>query len=126
MQKCLAFAVPWSGPIFRSTTPEYAMPRVFVSLRVHVQRILPLTDGHTRAVLRVSHRRLTEEHWQDEQDCGREALTQAIGRIARDLGFEGLLVPAAQGAGQNLVVFPDRLLPGSRLETINAVGLRSR
>jgi RES domain-containing protein len=180
MQDCLARAIPWSGSIFRSTSPEYAnttdllsgvgsksngarytpkgsfptvygsldpdtamhealafhrragipveqaMPRVFVSMRVALRRILPLTDRRTRALLRLSVRRLTRVRWQDEQDSGREALTQAVGRIARELGFEGLLVPSAQGAGQNLVLFPDRLLPGSRLEIINAGQLRRR
>lgn len=105
---------------------EQAMPCVFVSIRVEVQRILPLTDGHVRSVLRISHRRLIEEPWQHEQDHGREALTQAVGRIARELGLEGLQVPSAQGTGQNLVVFPDRLLPGSRLKIINPGKLRSR
>jgi hypothetical protein len=70
-------------------------------------------------VLRVSLRRLIDERWQEKQERGREALTQAIGRIARDSGFEGLLVPSAQGSGQNLVIFADRLLHGSRLTIIN-------
>lgn len=95
------------------------MPRVFVSIRLEVQRILPLTVGRVRTVLRVSHRRLIREPWQDEQDHGREALTQALGRIARELSLEGLLVPSAQGTGQNLVVFPDRLLRGSRIDIIH-------
>lgn len=180
MQKCVSLAIPWSGPIFRSVSPEYAnatdllsgigsktfgarftpkggfpcvygsldpdtamaealafhrragipveqaMPRVFVSIRVHAQRILSLTDGHIRTLLRISHRGLTEEQWQEKQNRGREALTQAIGRVARNLGFEGLLTSSAQGAGENIVIFSDKLLPGSRLKIINAGKLRRR
>jgi RES domain-containing protein len=105
---------------------EQAMPRVFVSIRVRVQRTLDLTDGHIRSVLRKSHQRLTEEPWQEMQNRGGEALTQAVGRVARELGLEGLLVPSAQRAGKNVVLFSDKLLTGSRLRIINAGKLRRR
>jgi RES domain-containing protein len=105
---------------------EQAMPRVLVSIQVNVQQILSLADRRVRNVLGISHRRLIEEPWQEEQDNRREALTQAVGRVARELGLEGLLVPSAQRAGQNLVVFPDQLLPGSSLKIINPGKLRNR
>jgi RES domain-containing protein len=105
---------------------EQAMPCLLVSIRVEVQRMLSLTDRRVRKLLHISHRQLIEEPWQDEQDNRREAFTQAVGRIARQLGLEGLLVPSAQRAGQNLVVFPDQFLPGSSLKIINAGKLRSR
>ena len=59
---------------------ESAMPRVMVSVRVNVQRVLDLTDGKIRSALRVSKRRVLEEPWREKQQAGREALTQALGR----------------------------------------------
>jgi hypothetical protein len=49
----------------------------------------------------------------------REAFTQQIGRLARETGFEAILVPSAVTRGKNLDIFPDRLLPGSSLKIIN-------
>ncbi len=99
---------------------ESAMPRVTVSVRVRLARLLDLTDGPTRSVLRVSERRLLDEPWREEQAAGREALTQALGRLARELGWEGLLVPsAARRDGVILILFPDNLARGSEIEIVN-------
>jgi hypothetical protein len=50
--------------------------------------------------------------WRGEQDKGREALSQAVGRVAYRVGFEALMVPSkADPDGTNLVVFP-RQPPG--------------
>jgi filamentous hemagglutinin len=106
---------------------ESAMPRVTVSVRVQLGRVLDLTDGPTRSVLRVSARRMLDEPWREEQAAGREALTQAIGRLARELGWEGLLVPsAARRGGANLILFPDNLDRGSTLEIVNVGELPGR
>lgn len=106
---------------------ESAMPRVTVSVRVRLARVLDLTKGPTRSTLRVSARRMLDEPWREEQAAGREALTQAIGRLARELDWEGLLVPsAARTDGVNLVLFPDNLARGSALEIVNAGELPNR
>jgi RES domain-containing protein len=98
-----------------------AMPRVIVSLEATLQRVLDLTDGSVRRVLGVSERRLLDEPWREMQKKGREAITQAIGRLAYDSGLEALLVPsAARRGGQNLVIFPANLdPPGGWLKIIN-------
>jgi RES domain-containing protein len=106
---------------------ESAMPRVTVSIRVRLGRVLDFTDGPTRSALRISARRMLDEPWREEQAAGREALTQALGRIARDLGWEGLLVPsAARRGGVNLILFPDNLGRGGTLEIVNVGELPSR
>jgi filamentous hemagglutinin len=106
---------------------ESAMPRVTISVRVQLGRVLDLTDGPTRSVLRVSARRMLDEPWREEQAAGREALTQAIGRLAHELGWEGLLVPsAARRGGANLILFPDNLGRGSTLEIVNVGELPGR
>jgi RES domain-containing protein len=92
-------------------------PFVVVSLKVEVTRLLDLTDPAVRRTLKV---RLTDliGDWQDTQNLGQEALTQAIGRLARAAGFQGLLVPsAAKPREQNIVLFRDKI-PRSRLRII--------
>jgi RES domain-containing protein len=74
---------------------ESAMPRVTVSVRVRLVRVLDLTDGKVRRALRVSERRMLDEPWREEQKAAREALTQALGRIGHALGWEAFLVPSA-------------------------------
>jgi RES domain-containing protein len=98
-----------------------AMPRLIVSLEAKCQRVLDLTDGAVRRLLAVSERRMVEEPWRDEQKKGREALTQAIGRLAYAANLEGLLVPSsARPAGINLILFPANFdPPRSWLRIIN-------
>ena len=102
-----------------------AMPRVLVALEARLQRMLDLTRGTVRRVLGVSGRRLAAEPWREEQEAGREALTQAVGRLAYEADWEGLLVPsAARSGGLNLIIFPANLdPPGSWLRVINRAEL---
>jgi hypothetical protein len=61
------------------------------------------------------------ERWWLLQDGGREALTQALGRLARDHGFAALLAPsAARPRGANVVIYPDRIPARGRLSIVNA------
>src|SRR4051794_26356309 len=104
-----------------------AMPRVTVSIQVRLGRVLDLTGGPTRSTLRVSERRMLREPWRAAQQAGREALTQALGRLAHDLGWEALLVrSAARRGGVNLIVFPENLSRRSSLEIINVGELPRR
>jgi RES domain-containing protein len=98
-----------------------AMPRVIVSLRARLRRVLNLTDGTVRRVLGVSSERMLGEPWRTMQGRGREALTQAIGRLAYGFDLEGLLVPsAARQGGSNLIIFPANLVaPRSWLRILN-------
>jgi RES domain-containing protein len=93
-----------------------AMPRVLAALEVAVTSLADLTTPAARRTLRVSLRRMRKEAWRRATEDGREALTQAIGRAAFERGLEGLLVfSAPDPAGRNLVLFPARLAPASRL-----------
>ncbi|MDP2361200.1 MAG: RES family NAD+ phosphorylase [bacterium] len=90
-------------------------PRVLAGLHLRVQRLLDLTDTSVRRRVGFRLRDLLEE-WAAIQHQGGEAGTQSVGRCAFELGFEGLLAPSVQDPhGSNLVVFPERLLPGSEL-----------
>jgi RES domain-containing protein len=103
---------------------ESAMPRVTVSVRARLVRVLDFTDGKTRSALRVSERRMLDEPWREVQKAGREALTQALGRIGHELGWEAFLVrSAARRGGANLIIFPANLSQRSSLEIINVEDL---
>ena len=106
---------------------ESAMPRVTVSCRVRLGRVLDITDGKTRSTLRVSEHRILSEPWREEQKAGREALTQALGRLGHELEWERFLVPsAARRGGENLIIFPTNLSRRSSLEIINVGDLPRR
>lgn len=103
---------------------EAITPRVFIAIRVRLQRILDLSQGDIRNALKISLARLREEPWRERQRQGQEALTQTLGRAAYDSDWEGLLVPsAAHREGMNLVIFPANLLAGSWLEIVNRAAL---
>jgi RES domain-containing protein len=105
-----------------------AMPRVIVSLAVRLRRVLDLTKVEVRRLVGVSSRRLVGEFWRVQQERGEEALTQAIGRLAFEMGWEGLHVPsAARKGGENLIIFPTNLdVPRSYIRIINKAALPPR
>ena len=101
-----------------------ALPRVIVAIRVRLGQVLVLNDARVRRVIGISLTKLLAEDWRREQDAGREALTQAIGRAAFDAGFDGMLAPShARNGGVNLVAFSDRLTPTHTLEVLHPEAL---
>jgi RES domain-containing protein len=100
--------------------PWMTLPLVLTALEIDLQPALDLTDGRVRRALRISRDRMLAEPWWLLQDEGREALTQALGRLARDHGFMALLAPsAARPRGANVVIYPDRIAAGCRLAIVN-------
>jgi RES domain-containing protein len=80
-------------------------PIAAVSLEIEVDRLLDLTNSSTRRKLKVKLKDLVGD-WQGVQGRGREALTQAIGRLALAASFQGLFAPsAARRGGRNVVLF---------------------
>jgi RES domain-containing protein len=105
----------------RQGAPSWmALPLVVTALEVDLEPVLDLIDGRVRRALRVSRKRMLAEPWWIRQDQGQEALTQAIGRLARDQAFVALLVPSAvRASAANMVIFPDRLKTTNRLAIVN-------
>ena len=88
-----------------------ALPLVLTAIEVDLEPVLDLTDGRLRRALRVSRDRMLGEPWWLLQDQGLEALTQALGRLARDHGFAALLAPSAartRGSQRRDLPRPDR------------------
>lgn len=95
-------------------------PRVFCGAAVTLQAVLDLTDGGVRRRLGFTLAELLDEDWLAIQDAGDESWTQAIGRGAYVAGFEAVLAPSARDRprGKNLVVFPERIRAGSKIELL--------
>lgn len=91
---------------------ETALPRVLVSIRVNLQRVLDLKDVRVRKFLGVNRALLIREDWRSENAHAREGITQAIGRLAWVAEWEALIVPSTTDAkATNLVIFPGNLTP---------------
>ena len=99
-----------------------ALPRTLVCLALAAQKTLDLTDGHVRQYGRLARHRIVGDRWWLENQNGREAWTQALGRAAVHAGFEALRVPsAAHPGGANVIVFPENLLPASSWTLVTPV-----
>jgi len=86
-------------------------PYRLARIRVQLHRVLDLTDPETLGALGLRSEDLVGDDWQR---------TQRLAAQAHAAGFEGLLVPSAAGPGRNLVIFPDRLDPRSRVRTVES------
>jgi len=98
------------------------LPCIIVSIKVNLNCVLDLTDATMRRRLGITKQSLIDPDWEKRYDLDKEeALTQQIGRLAREAGFEAILAPSAVWRGNNLNVFPDCVLigAGSSLHIIN-------
>lgn len=78
------------------------LPRTILTLDVHLQRVLDLTDVGVCQAWGLSAEDLTSD---DVGTC------QEVGRSAWRAGYEAIRFPSATGTGTNLAVFLDRLHP---------------
>jgi RES domain-containing protein len=98
-------------------------PRTFIGIKVRLSKVLDLTNTRMRRRIGVSKELLVATNWERIQDKGREATTQALGRLARAAGFEAILTPSAAWEGNNLSIFPDNVLSSSKLSLVNEIHL---
>lgn len=87
------------------------LPRSILTVDLRLGSVLDLTDPDVRAEWGLDEHTLAAD---DFTPC------QEVGRAARREGFEAIRYPSATGAGKNLVVFLDRLHPGSRAQVVDA------
>jgi hypothetical protein len=96
-------------------------PRQLVVLRARLRAVLDLTPAGVRRLLGLSDEDVRGLGWR--RPGGGETPCQAVGRMARARGREGLLVPSPAcraGVGRLLVVFPEWLRAGSFLRVVCA------
>ena len=93
----------------RMKWPDHkSLPMVMAGVEISVRRILDLRTPEAAAVVEPLLK-AERQHWRAIQSR-REAVSQAIGRAARESGLQGLLATSQQvKGGFNLVLFPDKL-----------------
>lgn len=108
----------------RMKIPDHrSLPMVMAAVRVKVDNVLNLMDGKVASGL-AAFLAGEKVHWRAIQNR-REAVSQAVGRAAFELGFSGLVVASqASVGGRNVVIFPGNLKEGDVLSTPK-VGLMS-
>jgi RES domain-containing protein len=124
--------------IYGSTTPELAMieslafqrraglpvhralPLIFKAFSADVQRMLDLTDAVVLSELGLNPADLRAEAWWLFRARAEESKTQAVGRAAHACGIQAIQAASAHTLdhGTNIIVFPDRILPPSRLKIV--------
>lgn len=97
----------------RSVKPPAGVVRVTFSVTVRVSTVLDLCNGRVRKSLGTNIPEL-KSAWRYRRD-GTTPPTHILGRVAAELGLEGLRFPSTKGAGACLVIFTDSLKPGSVL-----------
>lgn len=97
--------------------PVKRLPLTLVAVDAELEGLLDLTDAAIRKSLGVTLAALLRSDWRNENAVGHEALPQAIGRAAFQLGAHGIIVPSAvKRTFRNLNVFRDNLTGISRLK----------
>lgn len=86
--------------------PEGFLPRVLVEYHVALASVLDLSDAQTLGHLDVQAAHLIDDD---------RVLTQQIGELTHQFGYQGLRSPSATGVDLVLAVFTDNLRTG-RLE----------
>jgi RES domain-containing protein len=93
----------------------YLLPYTAVSAEANFSRVLNLTDSRVRKALKVTLAELRTSVW---NGTSQETLTQLIGRLAYEAGFEAILAPSA-GRGQNLNILRQNLQATSYVKIVN-------
>lgn len=97
-------------------TSDLLKPRVRVAVSLRLQSVLCMKQKAAPGTQMLIQELLSED-WRKVNDSGKESLSQAMAWAAREMGAEGLLVPsAAVESSLNVVVFVDRLRPGSAIK----------
>lgn len=87
--------------------PAHPTKYVIGKIKVTLGKVCDLTNPELLKRLKLTKKKLTEDDW---------AETQALGKLIREAGFEGIIVPSAAGNFNNLVIFVDYLSNTSEVE----------
>ncbi len=81
-----------------------------IPIRVHLNKVLDLTDPKVLSKLKITLQDLTLPN--------EYTLTRQIALSAREAGFEGIIAPSSAGPGTILAIFSDRLDSQSKLSIV--------
>ena len=99
-------------------------PRVSIQLTAKFCCLADLT-GYEGNCHVPSIREMLAEHWEKLNASGVETITQACGRAAYSVDFEGLIAPSAQDRrGRNVIWFPDALDSSSHIQIMGQENLK--
>jgi RES domain-containing protein len=96
-------------------------PRIMAGFKFKLQRVVNLSATSIRSAIRreigFSLTDLLDEDWRSIQSTGIESWTQVVGRGCSKAGFEAILCRSSRDRKkQNIVIFPDNLIPGSSID----------
>lgn len=90
--------------------PAARLPLTLVAVEARLDVVLDFTDARVRHALAVTLTTMNTCDWRSENAARREAITQAMGRAAFELGVQGIIATsAAKRTFKNLNVFPAHL-----------------
>lgn len=87
--------------------PAHPEKYIVGKIKVTLGKVCDLTDPDLLKKLKLSRNQLTTKDYLE---------TRVLGELARNAGFEGMIVPSAAGEFNNLVIFKDRLSGTSQVE----------
>lgn len=97
-------------PGYYGFDPAKRLPLTLVAVDAELEIVLDLTGPRIRKSMGVTLSAMIGGDWRQENADGHEALSQAIGRAAFELGAHGIIVPSAvKRTFKNLDVFPANL-----------------
>lgn len=96
----------------QKVTVEDLLPRTLCVLELRLTRVVDLTTEGNLSLVGLSLDDITGD---DPSRC------RELGDVAHRMGFEGLLVPSATGAGYNFIVFPLNLASDSLIDERPAI-----
>jgi len=101
--------------------PAKRLPLTLVAVDTELQVVIDFTDPVVRNTLSVTLAAMNGCDWRNENAAGREAITQALGRAAFDVGAQGIIVPSpVKRSIKNLNAFPANLGGAGRLRICGA------
>jgi RES domain-containing protein len=106
----------WSGTV--ENAPALP-PTVLISVRARLDSILDITNAAIQQALQTTERELLRP-WRLAQARGHAVVTQVLGQAVFDGNIQAIRYPSAQSDGAHcLVVFPERLVAPSYIETVD-------
>jgi RES domain-containing protein len=90
-----------------------------VELKVKLSKVLDLTDSDVLTAIGISKSALAETKSNlNHHSYKKEQVSQTIGRLAKEAGFEAILFPSSVASGNNLAIFLDNLLSSSGISLV--------